>query len=376
MKWIVFTVAAAAIGCTSPAWVASPPSGDAESAGEGMLRVWRQAAEDREARFADAMHPGSERAARVKRLSKGDLEDFRAEGERLFALDSPWSTEIAPPISPAHARGAAPTADATRCAGCHHQGGAGGSGSFSDVAFFDAEGDDVLSARRRLPPMLAGAALLERAAEGHEEMQPYGWAGGRPRTLRAMVRWSVDTHLQSAASDDEIDAITAWIATLPPPAPQAAPHDSLVLRAQHGAELFRTIGCAGCHVERLPVENPVLALSSGRTIDLRRLLSRDGAPPFAIAALTDLRPHQMGAALADGEPDRDDRFVTPPLWGAASRGPWLHDGRAATVAEAILAHGGEAENARKAWQALGSEQTDLLLFLETQGRAPQMGWVR
>jgi mono/diheme cytochrome c family protein len=375
MKWIALTVAVAAIGCSSPAWVASPPATDSESASEGLLRVWRQAAEDREARFAEAMHPGSAQVARAKRLSDGNLDDFRAEGERLFALDAPWSSDAPPPISPAHVKGAAPTADATRCAGCHHQGGAGGSGAFSDLAFFDAEGDDVLQARRRLPPMLAGAALLERAADGHDELQPFGWAPGRPRSLRAMVRWSVDTHLASAASDDEIDALTLWIAMLPPPAAQPAPHDSLVLRAQHGAELFRTIGCAECHLERLPVENPLLALSSGRTLDLRRLLSRDGAPPYSIAALTDLRPHKMGAALGEGEPGKDDRFVTPPLWGVASRGPWLHDGRAPTVAEAILAHGGEAEKARKAYQALDS-QTDLLLYLETLGRAPVMGWVR
>ena len=366
--------------CAPPAWVAPvAPAMDegADSARDGMLRVWRRATAAREQRFAEALHPGAGRRERARRLARGGLDDFRAGGEELFALDTPWdASDPVRPIAPLHARGGAATADSTRCLGCHHVGGDGGSGGYGDLAFFDAQGDDVLSARRRMPRMLAGAALLERAADGHPERAPFGWKEGRPRTLQEMVRWSLETHLGASASDEEQDALTAFIALLPAPAQSVPPHDSLVLRVQRGAELFRQIGCGECHVEALSVEDPVLRLGGGRRIDLRLRLSRDGQPPYRVAALTDLRPHHMGAALGEGEPDAQDVFVTPPLWGVASRGPFLHDGRAASLVDAVLAHGGEAKRARDAYAALGSDAGDVQLYLASLGRPPMMTWVR
>ena len=81
---------------------------------------------------------------------------------------------------------------------------------------------------------------------------------------------------------------------------------------------------------------------------------------------TDLRLHDMGPGLDDGvaEAGVPSRFWrTPPLWGlghtATVSGPhagYLHDGRARTVTEAILWHGGEAQAARDAWAALPDTQ--------------------
>jgi CxxC motif-containing protein (DUF1111 family) len=63
----------------------------------------------------------------------------------------------------------------------------------------------------------------------------------------------------------------------------------------------------------------------------------------------------MGPALADGflQGQATGReFRTVRLWRAADRGHFLHDGRAHTLTEAILAHGGQAASARAAFQAL------------------------
>ncbi len=61
---------------------------------------------------------------------------------------------------------------------------------------------------------------------------------------------------------------------------------------------------------------------------------------------------------------------TPPLWGVADSAPYLHDGRAATLEEAILWHGGEAEPSRLAYERLElSEKANLLTFL-SKLRAP------
>lgn len=56
---------------------------------------------------------------------------------------------------------------------------------------------------------------------------------------------------------------------------------------------------------------------------------------------------------------------TPPLWGVASSAPYLHDGRAATLEQAIQWHGGEGQRAAEAFRSLKpDERGDLVQFLE------------
>ena len=84
----------------------------------------------------------------------------------------------------------------------------------------------------------------------------------------------------------------------------------------------------------------------------------------------------MGPELADGvsvgQASGSD-FRTQPLWGLAASGPYLHDGRADTVDEAIRRHGGEAERARRAYDALPeAERARLLAFLRSLGGADRL----
>ncbi len=59
-------------------------------------------------------------------------------------------------------------------------------------------------------------------------------------------------------------------------------------------------------------------------------------------------------------------WKTPPLWGLRDSGPYLHDGRAATISEAIEAHGGEALSSLKRYRRLpGQKRWEILAFLET-----------
>ena len=84
----------------------------------------------------------------------------------------------------------------------------------------------------------------------------------------------------------------------------------------------------------------------------------------------------MGAALADGIVMKDasgSEFRTQPLWGLAATGPYLHDGRAHTIEDAILAHAGEAQAARDAFAAFSTQdRTDLIEFLLSLGGRSQM----
>jgi CxxC motif-containing protein (DUF1111 family) len=61
---------------------------------------------------------------------------------------------------------------------------------------------------------------------------------------------------------------------------------------------------------------------------------------------------------------------TPPLWGVADTAPYLHDGRAETLEEAILWHGGEAESSRDAYAKLSRPEKDLVLAFLSSLRAP------
>jgi len=83
----------------------------------------------------------------------------------------------------------------------------------------------------------------------------------------------------------------------------------------------------------------------------------------------------MGEGLADGHVEGEasgSHWRTPPLWGIGltrtvnPNATWLHDGRARTLLEAILWHGGEAQAARDRVVAMTlSERADLLRFLES-----------
>ena len=57
-------------------------------------------------------------------------------------------------------------------------------------------------------------------------------------------------------------------------------------------------------------------------------------------------------------------FMTENLWGAGSSPPYLHDGRAASLTEAILEHGGEAQTSRNNFAAASLQnRQDVIAFL-------------
>jgi CxxC motif-containing protein (DUF1111 family) len=143
--------------------------------------------------------------------------------------------------------------------------------------------------------------------------------------------------------------------------------------ALHGEMLFGQLGCASCHVAELNT-SPLAQLAELRNQTIH---------PY-----TDLLLHDMGAGLADnlGEGQASGaEWRTTPLWGlglsacvtGGVEGPfqkqvctphhdYLHDGRARTIAEAILWHGGEGQKSKAAFVALSAaDQAALLKFLES-----------
>ncbi len=152
-------------------------------------------------------------------------------------------------------------------------------------------------------------------------------------------------------SDSLLDAVVFYVRTLAVPARRNV-EDPAVIR---GEKLFQQIKCSGCHT-------PTFKTS----VDVRLpTLSNQRIHPY-----TDLLLHDMGEGLADGRPDFEaggSEWKTPALWGIGlfpkTNGTpfYLHDGRARTVIEAILWHGGEAEQSKNAFVQLPQADRDALV---------------
>lgn len=107
-------------------------------------------------------------------------------------------------------------------------------------------------------------------------------------------------------------------------------------------------------------------------------LPANGDGTIDVPLFSDLRRHRMGVGLADTVDQKSempsimvprDQFVTRPLWGVADTGPWLHDGRATTLREAILLHkskGSEASASIDLFEsATDADREDLVTFLRS-----------
>ncbi len=154
--------------------------------------------------------------------------------------------------------------------------------------------------------------------------------------------------------DANLAAMVTYLRGLAVPAPR----DPLNGDVLAGKALFKSIGCGGCHRPSMYTGAHSVAAVANQKIF-----------PY-----TDLLLHDMGPALADGRPDfkaTGSEWRTPPLWGigmvkvVSKATHFLHDGRARTLEEAILWHGGEAASSSQAYKKLpATERKKLLTFLE------------
>ena len=130
----------------------------------------------------------------------------------------------------------------------------------------------------------------------------------------------------------------------PPRGPQSVLTDA-------GERVFEQVGCAACHL-------PVMLTGPARQPWLDRQ---------PVRLYSDLLLHNIGTG--DGLPQGDasgDEFRTAPLWGLRVRSPFLHDGRAATIEQAIRMHWGQAAQSGRRFEALTEqERAALLQFLKS-----------
>lgn len=196
-------------------------------------------------------------------------------------------------------------------------------------------------------------------------------------------------------NEAELTAMTLHQVGLPAPVESEQEN----AQVEQGRALMATLGCTVCHVPTLRVSDPRWQDRSSTgtqiTVDLTDpalglpRLKKEADGSVLVPLWGDLKRHDVGEYGHEpldqpvdpslpwwdggerGEritetlpPIRRELMLTTELWGVADTGPWWHDGSAATIEEAILMHGGEAQTARDAYaDASDEDQAALLAFL-------------
>ena len=241
----------------------------------------------------------------------------------------------------------------------------------------DADGDGISGRARRVMSPVYGVEMLGRfgrkAAMATVRTQsadafshdigisspiypaPWGDCSAAQEACRALPHGDDDPRVFEI-DDRGLDLVTFYVANLGVPMRVDAAKPE-VLR---GKEVFHEVGCADCH----------------RPAYVTQRLRDDPTRSFQLIwPYSDFLLHDMGEGLADQRDEGDvagREWKTPPLWGightreVAGQERYLHDGRARSLVEAILWHGGEARMARDRVAALDPEaRAALIRFLKS-----------
>ncbi len=169
----------------------------------------------------------------------------------------------------------------------------------------------------------------------------------------------IDTYsgieIDPEVSNKTIEDVVFYLKTLKAPVPRTQDESQI-----SGKQLFASIGCDKCHRAEMKTGNSYIQSISNKTFF-----------PY-----TDLLLHDMGSGLDDGYTEGSAKtfeWRTPPLWGIGlsknSQGGQyflLHDGRARSLEDAILLHGGEGASSRGNFESLTEEERKKVIrFLES-----------
>jgi CxxC motif-containing protein (DUF1111 family) len=231
----------------------------------------------------------------------------------------------------------------------------------------------ALATRKKADGVLGRAAMVEDVTTGQQRVGRFGWKAqqatllgmaadefvsemgitnryfptenapnGNEKVLAEFDQIADPEDTTDSTGKSAIDRVTDFMRLLAPPAPPK-PSAEVV----EGSRLFLRIGCAECHV-------PILNTGANSISALNHK---------PVLLYSDLLLHDMGN-LNDGIAQGDalpNEMKTAPLWGLKFKAPYLHDGRAPTIADAITEHDGEASTARDRFNKLPAAQQRLLL---------------
>jgi CxxC motif-containing protein (DUF1111 family) len=253
----------------------------------------------------------------------------------------------------------------------------------------------VATLSRRNPPPLFGAGLIDsvpvealRAAAEHRDPEfpeihgrlnrlkdgrlgRFGWKSQTP-SLKDFVESAcamelgleVPTQHQAKPpldftnkangldlTQEECDALTAFVASFPAPIEREPAGSEERPEVKSGRALFARVGCAACHL-------PKLASVAGIYSDL---LLHDMGPD-----LSDSGSYYGAIESPTADGPKSPEWRTPPLWGFRDSGPYLHDGRADSLEEAVALHGGQGARSAKMYFELNhTERLQVQTFLNS-----------
>lgn len=182
--------------------------------------------------------------------------------------------------------------------------------------------------------------------------------------------------ISNEVTSGELSALSVLVGTAQTPFADEPGADALL-----GRQLMDDIGCTECHIPSMDTESTTVgfrfpeigndpAAFVHTSVDLTKhpmKFAKNANGGITIELFADLKRHDMGPSLA--EFNGDSMFTTMRLWGVADTAPYLHDGRALTIREAIELHGADGSEAKTAVDNFlsrsTSEQDAVLAFLDT-----------
>jgi hypothetical protein len=218
-------------------------------------------------------------------------------------------------------------------------------------------------------------------------------AGGRMVTPSRMVLDGSTDRIEAPPAPDDtngneidpavVDYLEFYLLNYFKPAVYQQPPVTLA-----GHRLFERTGCTSCHIADLQINHdrrvadvetvydPAHGIFNGLFATATALYSEhddgSGYPPLKVAhgqaflvknIFSDFKLHDLGPNFYERNYDGtlQTKFLTRPLWGVGSTGPYGHDGRSINLVEVILRHGGEAQSSRDTFAHMSGFQQDMIV---------------
>lgn len=161
----------------------------------------------------------------------------------------------------------------------------------------------------------------------------------------------------------QAEELIQFVAALPAPRRIEMDDDDKAEQVSLGERFFHSVGCSACHVQDLGAAQGIY--SDLLLHDMGESLADPVPAPASLSQSTSYYG-PLANLFSSSSTNSLQEWRTPPLWGVASSAPYLHDGRAETLEDAITLHGGEAEFSINLYRKLDSRSRSRLIgFLET-----------
>ncbi len=198
-----------------------------------------------------------------------------------------------------------------------------------------------------------------------------------PGFPRAAPPWKRDYQAPGLdLSADQCSSLIRFVASLPAPGKRSAETPQHATEIASGKKLFDSVGCTECHRPKLgdvdEIYSDLLLHDMGQLLSSAGFYTTIAAGPSSENQLEPL-PVPTGRITPETAREKKGKFGagsnewrTPPLWGLRDTPPYLHDGRADTIATAVALHGGEGQTAAlKFLRLTPGERQQVELFLQS-----------